>query len=86
MKTLLGISDAVTVSTGSSPVPAGASAFRASVSYVSASGAGAPFSATAFYGPSASGASLRQHAWKRLDMARIDTTGWPLGPQDRLSG
>lgn len=81
MKTLLGTSDAVTVSTGSCPVPAGVSAF-----YASASAAGAPFSATAFYGQSASGTSLGDHAWKRTDMARIDTTGWPLGPQDRLSG
>lgn len=81
MKTLLGTSDAVTVSTGSCPVPAGASAF-----YASAPAAGAPFGAMAFFGPSAAGASLGKHAWKRTDMARIDTTGWPLGSQDRLSG
>lgn len=41
----------------------------------------------AAYRPSVDGNAFAEHsATKCVGMALIDTTGWPLGPQERLSG
>ena len=49
--------------------------------------AGARRAVPAAYRPSVDGnASAKLSALKCVGMALIDTTGWPLGPQERLSG
>lgn len=49
--------------------------------------AGAHRAAPAVYLPSVNGDAFGKHSAKKCaGMALIDTTGWPLGPQERSSG
>ncbi|HET9077709.1 MAG TPA: hypothetical protein VFN68_12320 [Acidimicrobiales bacterium] len=81
MKTLLVTDEATADRTAA--IPAVTALCASNVSNVRA---GARLAAPAAYRPSASAAFLGKHAQKRTWMAGIDTTGWPLGPQDRASG
>ena len=81
MNTISTMGDVTRSSTGACPVPT-------AVSNLLTTGlvAGARHALPAGYVPAAAGASFGKHSEKQTDMARIDATGWPLGPQDRMSG
>lgn len=75
------IGDVTRYRTGVCPAPSATSTIRRSGLL-----AGARHAAVAGIAASVAGAAFAEHSQKRTDMALIDTTGWPLGPQDRPSG
>lgn len=83
MKTLLTIDDVTRGCAGAGAVPA---APAVSASRLAGAADAVRLSGAAVYLQPAAGAFFGKHADKRTDMARIDNTGWPPGPQDRMSG
>ena len=81
MNTFLGTSYVTRGCAGAVPVARSVSGFR-----ISGLAGQARAAVPAVYPNRAAVALFVKHADKRTGMARLNTIGWPLGPQDRSSG